>query len=315
MRRREQTPTIAAVVLNYNNSRTLHRSMSALTNQKVLFDEIIIIDDGSSDDSLEVIHGLTKTLNNVRIFRNKKNLGVVKCITLSFQKTKSEFIYFMSSQHHYSAGIVATFHNCMRNFPKAVMVSGNISVTEKNGKVQHYKLPFGSAEIISPEMVVSMLEKRVFTFFGGGNIVHRETVLRLNFFHEALKWHADWYMYLLLSLEGPVAVSNMNFSTHPIKNIRYSDSMFDCRQQWPVSKHFIEITKTNFPAFYNIFKENAVLPIYSFCTMFRIRCSRTTRDYITVKLIVVGLLFWPMRRISMIMPVGVKNKIRIWLGV
>ncbi len=45
-------PTIAAVVVNYNYARYLPDAVDSVLGQHVAFDEVIVVDDGSTDDSL-----------------------------------------------------------------------------------------------------------------------------------------------------------------------------------------------------------------------------------------------------------------------
>ena len=153
------------------------------------------------------------------------------------------------------------------------------------------------------------------TFYGGGNIIHRKTVIKLNLFHEQMAWHADWYMYQLLSLIGPVAISSSFVTIHPHKVKRYSDGMFEIDRQWPITKYFIQNTKEAFPSIYQFFRSCGVLPLYNAGLLIRIYNDGSTRDYITVRLILFCLLYWPLRRSASYLPTRMKQIIRRTLRV
>jgi glycosyltransferase involved in cell wall biosynthesis len=54
--------------------------------------EIIFIDDGSTDTSLEILKQIAKTDGQVRIYSLRKNSGKAEALTLGFQKAKGDFI-------------------------------------------------------------------------------------------------------------------------------------------------------------------------------------------------------------------------------
>ena len=47
--------TCAALLLNYNHSEYIEKSLKSIINQSIPFDEILIIDDCSNDNSVEII--------------------------------------------------------------------------------------------------------------------------------------------------------------------------------------------------------------------------------------------------------------------
>lgn len=54
--------------------------------------EIIFVDDGSTDNSLELLKKFEKTNKNVRIYSFRKNQGKAEALNLGFQKAEGDFI-------------------------------------------------------------------------------------------------------------------------------------------------------------------------------------------------------------------------------
>ena len=70
-------PTIAAVIPNYNYARFLPYALDSVLAQTSPFDEIIVVDDGSIDNSLEVLARYDGRIKVISI-PNGGQLGAVR---------------------------------------------------------------------------------------------------------------------------------------------------------------------------------------------------------------------------------------------
>ena len=72
-----ETAMHSVVLPNYNHAAYIGRALAALLAQERPADEIIVIDDASSDDSLRVIGEFAKAPPSIRVLVNPKNVGVM----------------------------------------------------------------------------------------------------------------------------------------------------------------------------------------------------------------------------------------------
>lgn len=73
----------SVALCTYNGARYIQEQVESILRQTLPVDEIVICDDGSTDNTLQIVESLqTKTPTNIRIFRNETNLG----ICANFQK-------------------------------------------------------------------------------------------------------------------------------------------------------------------------------------------------------------------------------------
>ena len=94
-----QNTLISILVINFNNAKLLTRAINSCLDQSYKNFEILIFDDGSSDNSREI---LKKFKNNkkIKIFFNKKKEEKICCIKCDewihkyFQKNKGEHHMF-----------------------------------------------------------------------------------------------------------------------------------------------------------------------------------------------------------------------------
>lgn len=72
----EKRPTVSVVVPNYNCSAYLEQRLNSITNQTIKPNEIIILDDASTDDSLSTINKLISGISIPhKLIKNSKNSG------------------------------------------------------------------------------------------------------------------------------------------------------------------------------------------------------------------------------------------------
>ncbi|RJQ38222.1 glycosyltransferase [Candidatus Microgenomates bacterium] len=85
---------ISFVVPLFNEQESLELFYLELKKSTLSYkkSEIIFIDDGSTDKSLEILKRLAKKDQNIRIFSFRKNWGKAEALTLGFSKAKGDYI-------------------------------------------------------------------------------------------------------------------------------------------------------------------------------------------------------------------------------
>lgn len=90
-------PLVSIVVPCYNSGLTLERTVSSLANQTHQNVEIIVVDDGSSDDkTLSKLRNL-EGLYGFRLIRHRKNFGLPSARNTGFGVAKGEFVLFLDA--------------------------------------------------------------------------------------------------------------------------------------------------------------------------------------------------------------------------
>jgi glycosyltransferase involved in cell wall biosynthesis len=86
-------PTFAAVVVNYNYARFLPRAVESLLSQERPFDEVLVVDDGSTDESLEVLGAYD---GQVRVIA-KENGGQLSACLAGLRAASADYVYFLDA--------------------------------------------------------------------------------------------------------------------------------------------------------------------------------------------------------------------------
>lgn len=106
--------SISANIVCKNEQYWIKESILSIVN---LVDDIIYVDDNSTDSSLEIVKELSKKYNNIKIFTYEehqlKNLGDLKNFALS--KSKNEFVIRWDADFIAYDDIVNLFEYCKNN--------------------------------------------------------------------------------------------------------------------------------------------------------------------------------------------------------
>src|SRR5438874_2539922 len=87
-------PTLSVVIPNYNHGKLLPSAINAIVQQSVPPFEIIIIDDGSTDNSVEVIKELARRQPTIKFYQNDQNRGVSFTLNRGIDLASGDYAYF-----------------------------------------------------------------------------------------------------------------------------------------------------------------------------------------------------------------------------
>lgn len=90
-------PKITSLVINYNSEKTIKKSIRSIQNQNMLDIEILLIDDHSSDKSLNIMEKLQKEDQRIKIIKNNKNFGALYSRSLGAILSKGLYIMALDS--------------------------------------------------------------------------------------------------------------------------------------------------------------------------------------------------------------------------
>src|SRR6266478_5268167 len=112
-------PTLSVVVPNYNHARYLPVCLSNILKQSVQPLEIIVLDDASTDNSVEVIRGFAAQNPLIRLVQNEKNLGVMPNLNKGVELSRGEYVYIASADDEVVPGLFEKSLRLLAQHPQA----------------------------------------------------------------------------------------------------------------------------------------------------------------------------------------------------
>ncbi len=119
-------PQISVILPTYNRADIINRAINSVLGQSFEMWELIIIDDGSSDNTRLVVE---KYLTDGRIkYFFQANQGVVAAINYGINKASSEIITFLGSDDWYKPDHLLVNYNYLQVNPAIDLIHSNVEV-------------------------------------------------------------------------------------------------------------------------------------------------------------------------------------------
>lgn len=119
---------------NFNHARFLPEALNSVLSQLAPDDEMIIIDDASSDDSIQIINGIICGFPNARLIRHDDNRGALATLNEGLAQAKNPYICFPAADDIVVAGTFETALSLLARYPDAGFCSGFIHVIDEDGR-------------------------------------------------------------------------------------------------------------------------------------------------------------------------------------
>ena len=81
----------------YNASKTIYKTLDSIRKQSFNNFEVLIIDDFSTDNSVQIINLFTSQDSRFKLFQRKKNYGVISSRNFGLKNATGRYIAFLDS--------------------------------------------------------------------------------------------------------------------------------------------------------------------------------------------------------------------------
>ncbi|WAI00830.1 glycosyltransferase family 2 protein [Methanogenium organophilum] len=123
---------VSVAMCTYNGERYLEEQLVSIANQTRLPDELVICDDGSTDDTIKIANEISKQLPFfVRIYENPDNLGVTKNFEKAIKLCKGDIIFLSDQDDILMPEKIEKILNVFRNEPDIGYVFSDAQVVDE----------------------------------------------------------------------------------------------------------------------------------------------------------------------------------------
>lgn len=143
---------VTIIIPVYNSEEYIERCLDSVLQQTYKNLEILVMNDGSTDQSLSIIKRKAAENPNIRYY-DQKNMGVAKTRNKAISLATGKYIMFMDNDDYFDQDYVATFVKAIEKDDFDVVIGGYRRITENLKILQEEKLknkPFSKYLIMAP---------------------------------------------------------------------------------------------------------------------------------------------------------------------
>ncbi len=129
---------VSVIMPAYNAEKTINRSLNSILEQSYSNFELFIIDDCSSDKTLQIINSYND--ERIILIKNDKNLGAPKSRNKAIEKARGEFICFQDADDEWHLNKIQMQVDFLRE-TKAPLSAHGYKMIKESGKSIVYSPP------------------------------------------------------------------------------------------------------------------------------------------------------------------------------
>ncbi len=196
-------PKITLALFNYNQAKYLPDSLGAISAQSDPPDEILLFDDASSDNSLELL----RKVPGAKFYFNEKNLGLFANIDKALETAENDFIVLTAADDILHPEFIEEHRKLIGQHPEIGLTCSDCVFFEDKKPVKYeiYNfLPLQNSKIFGPEETVSYFRKSGFTLLSFTCVYKRSLLKKYGGYDTSLKSLADFYLNTQIALRHPI---------------------------------------------------------------------------------------------------------------
>lgn len=136
-------PTLGVFMPNYNHAQFLPRAIEAIASQSRQPDEFLIIDDGSSDESVSIIKGYQKKYPFIRLIAYDKNRGLMHIMQTILTEITTDYVFGSAADDYVLPGFFEAVLLAAEVHPEAGILFAPMAIEDESGVRLPTSVPAG----------------------------------------------------------------------------------------------------------------------------------------------------------------------------
>ena len=195
-------PELSIIIPCYNYARYLKESVDSIIQQDYRNYELIIVDDGSSDDTWEVMQEYSRRFPHVRIFQHAVNQGIFKASQTGWNEARGQYLHFFGSDDLYHPTCLSQIMHMFHNNQHLGLVCTDLGYFDSAGEIPTKKALEGCTKprVFSRLEMILLFKTTNFWIPGLTCFVKQETLKKHGFLDPNLENISDWFCFHKIAL-------------------------------------------------------------------------------------------------------------------
>ncbi len=191
---------ISVVIPLYNKRESIARAINSVLAQTLTPREIIVVDDGSTDGSGEIVKALAAKNPAIRLF-TQPNAGVSAARNRAIEAAEGEFVALLDGDDAWCEGYIAEICRLIDSYPDCGAYATGFYVVEDKKRVK------GDCPEIEGIIDFFAEAQRHYPLIPSATTLNRELTLRLGGFPKGMRMGEDQYLWTKIARASKIVLS------------------------------------------------------------------------------------------------------------
>jgi len=191
-------PTISVITPAYNAEQTIVETIVSVQQQTFADFELIVVDDGSTDRTLELLYTVKEP--RLKVF-SCENYGVSVARNYGIARATGEFIAFLDADDLWTTNKLELQLAALQQHPEAGVAYSWTRIIDAQGELSHASEPVNFTGNVYAELLV-----RNFIYSGSNVLIRKQALESVGDFDPTLSYGEDWELYLRLAAKWSFTV-------------------------------------------------------------------------------------------------------------
>ena len=192
--------TVSVIIPTYNRAHCVGEAIDSVLAQVPPANEVIVVDDGSTDNTVEVLAGYGDRI----IILHQDNAGAAAARNTGIRHATSEWVAFLDSDDLWYPGRMAVLHRDLADADEDIVGhTGDMRFTGPKQDLRLFDLRGWQFSQGKAERVTNIILKGMTGLFSIATALRRVNVLEEGGYRESLRIYEDVALFYSLALRGP----------------------------------------------------------------------------------------------------------------
>jgi glycosyltransferase involved in cell wall biosynthesis len=279
---------LSVLLPNYNYAEYIEEALDAIVAQSYRPDEVLIIDDASSDNSVEIIKRYVNKYPFLRLIENKNNMGAAINYKKLVEMAEGEYIYCTASDDRILPGFFEKSMALLEKYPQAGLCCTDTAVQIGKDVIENRNYLSKEPRYFSPKEVVNLFARHFFTPVKAHTVVvKRSAFVEAGNFRPELKWSCDSLTQSVVSFRHGICYCPEVLTVMRMHKAQYGYTNAQKGElEREVIKDTIELLKSKqYKDVLPMFKKTAPFSAFPWEVLRVVLASKAYRDYFSIKLL------------------------------
>jgi glycosyltransferase involved in cell wall biosynthesis len=275
-------PTLSIIIPCYNYAHYLKESVESIFNQSYDDFELVLIDDGSTDESWQIMQNYAaKYPQKVRTLRHEENQGLFKANEVGWHEARGTYLHFFSADDIYQPLCLTKVMRMFHANPGLALVCTDLSYFQ-DGKEPIIKKSLDGCfkeRIFSRPEMIPLFQTTKFWIPGLTCIVRQDILKKYGHLDSRLENISDWFCFHKIALfEGIGYIPEILISMR-LHDQTYTSRVKRDKYRKRATYYYLLKMLTHNPEIKNAFKQSGLLSFIFHELYWKLRLNPCYYDY------------------------------------